>query len=327
MHSILKILVNQRCQIYCDFNLKGEASPNSLFKIYLRKGTYILEFKIGEDVLTKEFKIDTLNEEILLRVSLKDMPSRDDYCIKVKGSDQYLYNTKHNKVVDLPYKEYKEIAGLELQNSKVYATLLKNMWGAIKHNGRELIAPKFRSFHKLLFEKYLCFEKHEENFQIYSLQGELLSTISGFGDLYNHLSYLVFKDFNGKSAIYDDRLRPRTQFAYENIESFGEEEGSHFKVLKYGYWGVIQLSETPAENLIVLPCKFQEIENYFPGFSVEKYVRVKYKDVYYYLDKDGLQKEDSKDCHKIKEQLILVKNKFSIGSFIKSKTQNLTFDH
>ena len=61
MHSILKILVDQRCQIYCDFNLKGEASPNSLFKIYLRKGTYILEFKIGEDVLTKEFKIDTLN--------------------------------------------------------------------------------------------------------------------------------------------------------------------------------------------------------------------------------------------------------------------------
>ena len=79
MHSILKILVDQRCQIYCDYKLEGEASPNSLFKIELRKGTYILEFKIGEGVLTKEFNIDNINEEILLRVSLKDMPNNKLY--------------------------------------------------------------------------------------------------------------------------------------------------------------------------------------------------------------------------------------------------------
>lgn len=322
MYSTLKILVDQRCQVYCDYELKGEASPNSLFKFNLKKGTYILEFKIGDDILTKEISIETLNKEILLKVSLKDMPTKDDYCIKVKGSDQYLYNTKHDKVVDLPYKEYKEIDGLEDQNSKTYATLLNNMWGAIKHNGKELIAPQFRSFYKILFEKYLCFEKHDNKYQIYSLQGELLSTISNIGDLYGHINYLVFKNFNGGSAIYDDSLRPRTEFAYQEIEPFGEKGGNYFKVLKDGYWGVIQLAETPVENLIVLPCKFQEIEHSFPGFSVEQYVQVKYNDVYCFIDKNGLLKEESKEYHTIKGPFSLAKMYLSAGRLIKSKSNN-----
>lgn len=235
MYSILKILVDQRCQVYCDFDLKGKASPNSLFKIELRKGTYILEFKIGEDTLTKEYTLDTLNEEILLKISLKDMPNKDDYSIKTEGSDNYLYNTKHNKVVDLPYEKYKEIAGLEQQNSKVYASFLKNKWGAIKYNGKELIAPRFKSFYKLLFDKYLCFEEHESRYQVFSLLGDLICSISGFGNLYNHQNYLVFKDHQGNSAIYDDRLKPRTQFTYDDIESFGEKDNNYFKVLKDGY--------------------------------------------------------------------------------------------
>lgn len=320
MHSILKILVDQRCQVFCDFDLKGEASPNSLFKIELRKGTHILEFKIGANILTKEISIDTLNEEILLRVSLKDIPTKDDYCIKVKGSDQYLYNTKHNEVVDLPYKQYKEIDGLEHQNCKTYAALLNNKWGAIKHNGKELIAPQFKSFCKLLFEKYLCFEKHDGRYQIHSLQGELLSTISSFGDLYGHINFLVFKNFNGGSTIYDDSLRARTEFAYQRIESFGEKGGNYFKVLKDDYWGVIQLAETPAENLIVFPCKFQEIENSFPGFSVEQYIQVKYNDVYCFIDKDGVLKEEAKEYNKIKGPFSLAKMYLSVGRLIKSKS-------
>lgn len=319
MFSLLKILVDQRCQVYCDHELKGEACPNSLFTFNLRKGTYILEFKIGEDILTKEFSIDYLNEEILLRVSLKDLPSRDDYYIKSIGSNQYLYNSKHNEVVDLPYKEYKEITDLMHQNGKIYATLLHNKWGAIKYNGKELIAPKFQSFYKLLFDKYLCFEEYKDRYQIFSLLGDLICSISGFGNLYNHLNYLVFKDHHGNSAIYDNRLRPRTLFAYDEIESFGEEEDNHFKVLKDGYWGIIQLSENPSKNLTILPCKFQEIESSFPGFSIRKYVQVKYQDVYCFLDKDGQMKEDSKDCNEIKEQFVFAKKYFPIGRLIKSK--------
>ena len=319
MYSILKILVDQRCQIYCDYEMKGEANPNSLFKIELRKGTYILEFKIGDNILTKEFKIDTLNEEILLKISLKDIPSKDDYCIKTVDSEQYLYNTKKNEIVDLPYKEYKEIKDLEHQNSKVYATLLNNVWGAIKYNGKELIVPQFRSFYKLLFERYLCFEKHEERYHIYSLQGDFLSTISGFGHLFNHLNYLVFKDFEGKNAIYDDKLQPRTQYIYDEIESLGEKENNYFKVLKDGYWGVIQLSETPSKNITVLPCKLQEIESSFPGFSVKEYIQVKYNNIYYHLDEEGLLKEAFKIGSETKEHLVFSKKDSNKGKLIESK--------
>lgn len=45
MSSILKILVDIQCVVYCDFEEVGEANPNSLFKMELRKGSYIIDFK------------------------------------------------------------------------------------------------------------------------------------------------------------------------------------------------------------------------------------------------------------------------------------------
>lgn len=318
MYSILKILVDQRCQVYCDFELKGEASPNSLFKIKLRKGTYILEFKIGDGILTKEYSVNTVNEEYLIRISLIGMSGRDDYSIKDIGNKQTLYNTKHNEEIVLPYEEYREVENIEHQNGKVYTARLNNKWGAIKYNGKELIAPLFKSFHKLLYDKYLCFEEKENKYQIFSLLGNLICSISGFGNLYNHQNYLVFKDHQGNSAVYDDSLKPRTQFSYDEIESFGEKDNNYFKVLKDGYWGVIQLAERYSNNLIVLPCKFQEIDSSFPGFSIEKYVQVKYEEKYYYLDKEGQLKEDSIDYQKIKKYFVFAKKNRPIESLIKS---------
>ena len=42
MSSILKIITDIQCQIYCDYKKIGEAFPNTIFKIELRKGTYII---------------------------------------------------------------------------------------------------------------------------------------------------------------------------------------------------------------------------------------------------------------------------------------------
>lgn len=71
MKSTLKIFVDVPCQVYCDYELKGNAVPNSLFKIEMRKGTYILEFKENECVLlSQEYKMESNEEEDLLKVSL-----------------------------------------------------------------------------------------------------------------------------------------------------------------------------------------------------------------------------------------------------------------
>ncbi len=73
MSSLLKIMVDVNCQVYCDYELKGEASPNALFRIELRKGNYILEFRQNDDLLlSQEYEMESNDEERLLRVSLSE---------------------------------------------------------------------------------------------------------------------------------------------------------------------------------------------------------------------------------------------------------------
>lgn len=72
MGSILKILVDCSCEVYCDFDYKGNAEPQSLFKLELRKGTYMLSFKSNGNLLySQEFVMPSNEQEELLKVSLK----------------------------------------------------------------------------------------------------------------------------------------------------------------------------------------------------------------------------------------------------------------
>lgn len=71
MSSLLKILVDVECQVYCDYELKGTAVPNSILRIEMRKGNYILEFKKDNTcLLTQEYEMCSNDEELMLRVSL-----------------------------------------------------------------------------------------------------------------------------------------------------------------------------------------------------------------------------------------------------------------
>ena len=71
MSSILKILVDIQCLVYCDFEEVGEAFPNSILKIELRKGIYIIDFKKDNISLKSiKYKITTDNEDYLLEESL-----------------------------------------------------------------------------------------------------------------------------------------------------------------------------------------------------------------------------------------------------------------
>ena len=71
MSSTLKILVDIQCLVYCDFEQIGEAFPNSIFKIELRKGTYIIDLrKEGINLKSIKYKIESDDEDYLLEVSL-----------------------------------------------------------------------------------------------------------------------------------------------------------------------------------------------------------------------------------------------------------------
>lgn len=74
MSSILKILVDIQCLVYCDFEEVGEVFPNSILKIELRKGIYIIDFKKDNISLKSiKYKIKTDNEDYLLEESLTNI--------------------------------------------------------------------------------------------------------------------------------------------------------------------------------------------------------------------------------------------------------------
>ena len=77
MASKLKILVDHTCDVFCDYELIGQAIPNKLFYCELRKGKYILEFKVKDDVENRyiytesfDYIMDSNDEEDLIRINL-----------------------------------------------------------------------------------------------------------------------------------------------------------------------------------------------------------------------------------------------------------------
>ncbi len=78
MDSILKILVDWSCEVYCDFDYKGNAEPQSLFRLELRKGTYMLGFKSNGDLLySLEYVMPSNEQEDLLKVPLKNIVEKN----------------------------------------------------------------------------------------------------------------------------------------------------------------------------------------------------------------------------------------------------------
>jgi len=74
MGSILKIISDIPCDIYCDYESKGEALANTIFRLELRKGSYLLEFvskKNDRIRITQEYLMQSNDEECLLNISFE----------------------------------------------------------------------------------------------------------------------------------------------------------------------------------------------------------------------------------------------------------------
>ncbi len=86
MSSTLKILSDVECQVYCDYEYKGDVVPGAIFRIDIRKGTYFLEFKKDNVVLmSQDYEMCSNDEEQLLRVTLSDKvggQSKEDNVLK-----------------------------------------------------------------------------------------------------------------------------------------------------------------------------------------------------------------------------------------------------
>lgn len=126
MGSILKILVDWSCEVYCDFELKGNAEPQSLFKLKLRKGTYMLDFKNnGELLLSLEYVMQSNEQEDLLKVPLKNIVEkkhREEVAKQIEKLNVSLeFHDKKSWIKNIENGEEIEIKH-ELERSHHYST-------------------------------------------------------------------------------------------------------------------------------------------------------------------------------------------------------------
>ena len=92
---LLSIYVDVECQVYCDFSLKGTASPNKVFKMFLIPDlSCILDFRIdGKSHLIHEYKTGAEGGEGTIKVQLARVLYKkdDNYIPYTFGSPKYLF--------------------------------------------------------------------------------------------------------------------------------------------------------------------------------------------------------------------------------------------
>ena len=205
MGSILKILVDWPCEVYCDFELKGNAEPQSIFKFEMRKGTYLLDFKSnGELLFSRKYVMQSNEQEDLLKVSLK-----------------HIAEYKHKEEV---IKQIEQLnVSLEFHDKKMW---IRNM-----ENGEEIeIKHKLEVSHHYnrgfdacgLLLAYIG-EQHDDG----SMEdGSLFGCINKLGEVQIPFSYdwiLPFENDQTTTARLDGNIvfiNKYGEIAFENIYSF-----------------------------------------------------------------------------------------------------------
>ena len=185
MSSILKILVDIQCLVYCDFEEVGEAFPNSILKIELHKGIYIIDFKKDNISLKSiKYKINTDNEDYLLEESLtniytkkketkrrKEISEKNVLWINVGGNwrimsvDNYILNSVAMKSwIDLPNSynllpmgQHRDpdidacgyipfnIGGTLMEDNLTGFFISGGTWGCLDKSGKVVIQPIYSS--------------------------------------------------------------------------------------------------------------------------------------------------------------------------------------
>lgn len=108
MSSILKFLTDLPCQVYCDYEFKGEVLVGSILKIEVKKGSYLLEFISIQnklDKVIKEITVQSNDEEKLFRISFKDISEE-----KVKNKIEF------DQIASLPVELVFTMKGYLLHN-------------------------------------------------------------------------------------------------------------------------------------------------------------------------------------------------------------------
>lgn len=304
MSSILKILVDIQCLVYCDFELVGEAFPNSIFKMELRKGMYIIDFRKDNISLKSiKYKIESDDEDYLLEESLaniykkeketkrrKEISDKKVTWINVGGKwritsiDDYILNSATGESwIDLP-DSYNLLPVGQHSDSDIDAcgyipfniggTLMKDdltgffisggRWGCLDKSGKVVVQPIYGR--KVFFQ----------NDQVTGTWNCGL-----FGGVINNLGGKVFSKFDKVFPI--DEVLGYYDVSKQNKHGVINKYGDlllPFSYLKFGYhtskaiWALDPLSSKWGfigyDSTIVLPFIYDKVNEAEDGFFVCK---------------------------------------------------------
>lgn len=294
MSSLLKILVDTKCQVYCDYELKGEASPDSILRIELRKGNYFLEFKQNDKVLvSQEYEMKSNDEECLLRVSLagiaeqykNDKSSEEIAALNMEicrnyetNNEVWLENKDSQEIIPIPYNVSEEYefdecgllnvnVGGEAENKEVgfesggwpIFNLVYNggRWGCVNKLGHIQIP--------ILYDNLVYF--HCPHVAVAQLNGNFL-----FIDKWNNIVFenvchkvvdetpflfgncIVEKD--GKQGIIDENGNVILSLANSKIVRVGQRK--QFAVQNNGKWGLVSDA-----GKFLFPTIFDSIDDFY----------------------------------------------------------------
>ena len=280
---MLKIKVDLQCQVYCDFEHVGEAFPDSMFKMELRKGTYILDFKInGAIVISQDCIIKDDNEDVLLRINLSEVLSRNkieqkyleiastnasieckngDYWIVNNDSgvkERLLYNFEDRQYNSLCRKLYFDEAGLltvniggEMVDNWAYYSIKGGKWGCINKNG-EIQIPFIYDSSIYFYNEHVTTAYRNGKEIIINKFGEQV-----FNDIYDSLkgyflqNQIVCK--SGKYGVADVNGKYVIPLIYDDITRIGFDDNQFIaKICKKS--GIID-----GNNSVIIPFAYDEI--------------------------------------------------------------------
>ena len=289
MSSILKILVDIPCLVYCDFEQVGEAFPNSIFKMELRKGTYIIEFKKdGVVIESKEYIMKSDNEEDLLRINLSIALSkykREQECLKIaninadiqyKDEDWWIVNKDNGCRIRLLYnlEDYShsnrnsfDMVGLRsvsIGGEEVdywgYSAIEGGKWGCINKQG-EMQIPA-------IYDKSIYFYNDKVANAFLDGKGVLIDKYGEqvYNDLYDSLKGDFFQNQivckNDKFGVIDTNGKYIIPVIYDNLERI-DGDNTRFIIKVNNKYGIISHN-----NHLLLPCIYDTIVRNKYVFSV-----------------------------------------------------------
>lgn len=302
MASVLKIITDLRCQLYCDCELIGDVYPDDIFKMPLRKGAYIIEFKIGDIILySTQYDIPSNDEECILKVDLADIYSRKSGEIKrhnieklnvswvytgknwriVSTDDIVIDNETGSTFIDLP-DNYNLLTFDPLKNDNIdqcgyipfnlcgTMDLASNCitggkWGCINKVGDVVIQPIYGR--KVFFE-------NDTVTQVYAEHCIRLEPINRFGEQAFADDYKKVYPINEKAGLYEVTIKDKrgvvnkdglliTPLMYSNF-IYSSENKFWAKETSSGLWGLID-----ADAKVIQPFVYNDVQKAIDGFFVK----------------------------------------------------------